>query len=53
MVPVVLGRLPADAVDVDHVQPPALGGTDTTGNVHVLCRDCHALKTNTEFGPVH
>ncbi|WTB19426.1 HNH endonuclease [Streptomyces sp. NBC_00829] len=28
----------ADVVDVDHVQPIALGGEDTDGNVQVLCR---------------
>ncbi|MFF0630668.1 HNH endonuclease [Streptomyces sp. NPDC004296] len=47
-----LGDFPADAVDVDHVRPLALGGTDTDGNVQVLCRGCHALKTSTEFGSV-
>ncbi|WKK24972.1 HNH endonuclease signature motif containing protein [Streptomyces olivoreticuli] len=41
---------PASAVDVDHVRPLAMGGTDTDGNVQVLCRGCHALKTATEFG---
>ncbi|WP_235096089.1 HNH endonuclease [Streptomyces sp. A1-5] len=41
---------PASAVDVDHVRPLALGGTDTDGNVQVLCRGCHRLKTCTEFG---
>ncbi|MFD9629779.1 HNH endonuclease [Streptomyces violascens] len=45
-----LGDFPADGVDVDHVQPLAMGGTDTDGNVQVLCRGCHALKTRTEFG---
>ncbi len=42
----------ADVVDVDHVQPLALGGTDTDGNVQVLCHQCHQLKTSTEFGRV-
>ncbi|MCF3125289.1 HNH endonuclease [Streptomyces arenae] len=45
-----LGDFPTDAVDVDHVRPLAMGGTDTSGNVQVLCRDCHQLKTATEFG---
>lgn len=45
-----LGDFPADAVDVDHVRPLAMGGTDTTGNVQVLCHGCHQLKTATEFG---
>ncbi|MEU5429042.1 HNH endonuclease signature motif containing protein [Streptomyces olivoreticuli] len=40
---------PASAVDVDHVRPLSLGGEDTDGNVHVLCRECHRLKTSTEF----
>ncbi|WP_367135082.1 MULTISPECIES: HNH endonuclease [Streptomyces] len=34
---------------MDHVRPLALGGTDTDGNVQVLCRECHALKTGTDF----
>nr|WP_267883707.1 HNH endonuclease signature motif containing protein [Streptomyces bikiniensis] len=42
---------PADAVDVDHVRPLSMGGTDTDGNVQVLCRRRHRLKTRTEFGP--
>ncbi|MEW1658283.1 HNH endonuclease signature motif containing protein [Streptomyces sp. NPDC093707] len=37
-------------LEVDHVRPLAMGGTDTDGNVQVLCRGCHALKTSTEFG---
>ncbi|MWA14273.1 HNH endonuclease [Streptomyces sp. BA2] len=41
----------ADVVDVDHMQPLALGGEDTDGNVQPLCRECHQLKTRTEFGP--
>ncbi|MEU8617288.1 HNH endonuclease signature motif containing protein [Streptomyces sp. NPDC048623] len=36
--------------DVDHVRPLSMGGTDTDGNVQVLCRGCHGLKTSTEFG---
>ncbi|MFE6099771.1 HNH endonuclease [Streptomyces laurentii] len=40
---------PAD-VDVDHVRPLSMRGTDTDGNVQVLCRGCHRLKTVTEFG---
>ncbi|MFD9073659.1 HNH endonuclease [Streptomyces lasiicapitis] len=38
------------ALVADHVRPLAMGGTDTAGNVQVLCRGCHALKTTTEFG---
>ena len=45
-----LGDFPVTRVDVDHVRPLAMGGTDTDGNVHVLCHDCHQLKTATEFG---
>ncbi|MHA7961725.1 HNH endonuclease [Streptomyces sp. L500] len=45
-----LGDFPADVVDVDHVRPLALGGEDVDGNVQVLCRECHGLKTLTEFG---
>ena len=39
----------ADVVDVDHVQPLALGGEDTDGNVQILCRDCHLIKTGEDF----
>ncbi|WP_324606522.1 HNH endonuclease signature motif containing protein [Streptomyces bikiniensis] len=46
-----LDDFPADAVDVDHVRPLSMGGTDTDGNVQVLCRRRHRLKTRTEFGP--
>ncbi|MCF3103927.1 HNH endonuclease [Streptomyces roseoverticillatus] len=45
-----LGDFPAALVDVDHVWPLALGGTDTDGNVQVPCRGCHALKAAMEFG---
>ncbi|WP_343034523.1 HNH endonuclease [Streptomyces sp. 769] len=41
---------PASDVDVDHVRPLASGGTDTDGNVQVLCRGCRRLKTEAEFG---
>ncbi|MFE7315131.1 HNH endonuclease [Streptomyces sp. NPDC057555] len=41
---------PADGVDIDHVRPLSMGGADTDGNVQVLCRGCHQLKTRTEFG---
>ncbi|MFF6787936.1 HNH endonuclease [Streptomyces filamentosus] len=45
-----MGDFPTADVDVDHVRPLSMGGTDTDGNVQVLCRDCHQLKTSTEFG---
>ncbi|MBZ4319527.1 HNH endonuclease [Streptomyces huiliensis] len=45
-----LGVYMASGLEVDHVRPLALGGDDTDGNVHVLCRECHQLKTATEFG---
>ncbi|MFJ9583234.1 HNH endonuclease [Streptomyces acidicola] len=42
----------ADALDVDHMQPLALGGEDTDGNVQPLCRECHREKTGEDFtGP--
>ncbi|WP_435838253.1 HNH endonuclease [Streptomyces chrestomyceticus] len=34
------------------MRPLAMGGADTDGNVQVLCRGCHGLKTRTEFGSV-
>ncbi|NEC91395.1 HNH endonuclease [Streptomyces sp. SID12501] len=45
-----LDDFPACEVEVDHLRPLATGGTDTGDNVHVLCRECHQLKTATEFG---
>ncbi|WP_327372608.1 HNH endonuclease [Streptomyces sp. NBC_01216] len=47
-----LNDFPGATVDVDHVRPLSMGGTDTDGNVQVLCRGCHRLKTSTEFGVV-
>ncbi|MCB5907700.1 HNH endonuclease [Streptomyces pinistramenti] len=44
-----LATFAAWAVDIDHVRPLSLGGEDVDGNVQVLCRGCHALKTATEF----
>lgn len=45
-----LDDFPAADVDVDHVRPLSMGGTDTADNVQVLCGTCHQLKTATEFG---
>ncbi|WP_405708029.1 HNH endonuclease [Streptomyces xanthophaeus] len=35
---------------MDHIQPLALSGTGTDGNVQPLCRPCHRLKTREHFG---
>lgn len=35
----------ADATDVDHVLPVALGGDDEVENLQSLCSDCHKRKT--------
>lgn len=35
-------------LEVDHIQPLHLGGVDTSGNLQVLCRPCHATKTRNE-----
>lgn len=43
----------AGLVDVDHVQPLALGGEDTDTNVQPLCRDCHQVKTGEDFRTGH
>ncbi|MEU2179300.1 HNH endonuclease [Streptomyces thermolilacinus] len=40
----------ADVVDVDHMQPIALGGEDTDTNVQPLCHGCHLAKTAEDFG---
>ncbi|MFF1377559.1 HNH endonuclease [Streptomyces sp. NPDC058308] len=39
----------AVVVDVDHMQPLALGGEDTDGNVQALCHGCHLVKTAEDF----
>jgi 5-methylcytosine-specific restriction protein A len=39
------------AVDIDHVIPLCAGGSDTPGNVQVLCREvCHKAKTRRDMG---
>ena len=35
----------ADATEVDHVAPKALGGTDEPGNLQAICNRCHRAKT--------
>ena len=36
----------ASSVDVDHIVPLSLGGTDTADNIRYLCRSrCHPLAT--------
>ncbi|MCX4978529.1 HNH endonuclease [Streptomyces sp. NBC_00620] len=42
----------ADVVDVDHVQPLALGGDDIDENVQPTCKNCHNLKTREDFGAI-
>ncbi|MFF3654962.1 HNH endonuclease [Streptomyces olivochromogenes] len=42
----------ASAIDVDHIQPLALGGRDTDSNVQPLCRSCHKAKAREGFGAV-
>ena len=40
----------ASAVDVDHIVPLSLGGTDTADNIRYLCRSrCHPLATARQF----
>ena len=33
---------------IDHIQPLALGGTNETENLQVLCKECHFEKTRAE-----
>ena len=33
-------------LSIDHVQPRALGGDDSAGNVVTACRDCNRDKAN-------
>ncbi|MFI9229907.1 HNH endonuclease [Streptomyces rimosus] len=44
-----LNDFPADVVEIDHVRPLSMGGTDTDGNVQAVCVDCRGLKTRMEF----
>ncbi len=32
------------AVDIHHINPKSLGGTDEVDNLAALCRGCHAKK---------
>ena len=34
------------AWDIDHILPLALGGTNDSENLQVLCRPCHRIKTS-------
>jgi 5-methylcytosine-specific restriction endonuclease McrA len=34
------------AWDIDHILPLALGGTNATDNLQILCRSCHRSKTS-------
>lgn len=33
---------------VDHIKPKAEGGTDDEANLQLICRACHAAKTQRE-----
>lgn len=37
-------------VEVDHITPLHMGGTDDLRNLRLLCRACHASKTAREAG---
>jgi len=38
------------AVEIDHIQPLALGGTDDDENCRALCSACHLDRTREAFG---
>ena len=46
------GTIDADAPELDHVIPLALGGTHTWGNVQCACRACNGRKGATALGQV-
>lgn len=37
---------PSKDLTADHIQPKALGGTDSPDNIAVLCRSCNSRKHN-------
>ena len=39
-----------EATVPDHINPLALGGTDTDNNIRCLCADCHRDMTAMQFG---
>ena len=41
-------HMPACDLEVDHVVALADGGADYDGNVQVLCKSCHVIKTQRE-----
>ena len=43
---------PGKGWDIDHIIPLALGGSDTTDNMQILCRPCHGTKTTKRDVPV-
>lgn len=43
----------AAELEVDHITPLGRNGSDTTGNVQLLCRTCHAAKSATERHTLH
>ncbi len=40
-------------VELDHIQPAALGGPSTVGNLRILCRSHNALAAEHAFGREH
>ncbi|MFD9789584.1 HNH endonuclease [Streptomyces sp. NPDC059070] len=45
-----LGVYRPSLLDVDHIRPLSRGGEDVSGNCQLLCKPCHKLKTNEDFG---
>ena len=41
-------HLASSDLEIDHVVALADGGADVDGNVQVLCKPCHAIKTSRE-----
>ena len=37
-------------IDLDHIIPRRLGGTDEKSNIQRLCANCHRLKTAMDLG---
>lgn len=38
-----------EGTEIDHVVPLLMGGDNTDGNLQLLCKECHRLKTDADL----